>query len=195
MSAALYGRDSTGVTRQIKKLYANVGGVTRELKELWARDGSGVNRKIFSSAITWTYRWFTESGTPDYYSISDTVSVQLRMNGYGSSRGGYEFIFPEPILLPAGTTITADMYMNNYGMCYYYVSLEDDEVISDHIQQGNGSPKNQVYTVPTDIIVPYISCDLYVQSSSGNFSSGSMAVTIDLQDGNPFLLNDSGSSN
>lgn len=89
MSAALYGRDATGVNRQIKKLYVNVGGVNRELKELWAMDSGGVNWKIFSSSFSYLV---TEARNAVVY---DT-EVAFTLNNH-SEQAYVTFEFPDPL--------------------------------------------------------------------------------------------------
>ena len=43
------------VNRKFKELWAAQNGTNRKLKEVWARDSGGVNRKIFSGELKWTY--------------------------------------------------------------------------------------------------------------------------------------------
>lgn len=101
MSAALYGRDSAGVTRQIKKLYANAGGVNREIKELWARDGSGVNRKIFSAGLSARSRLQTYHISSSYWS-GTTFNAHLTQATTNSTIALFSLVFDNSLSFSEG---------------------------------------------------------------------------------------------
>lgn len=155
MSAALYGRDSSGVTRQIKKLYASAGGVTRELKELWARDSGGVNRKIFSGYDCRAKIIDYKSAGVSHLNADGSGDINLYSTYYNSDPSVYHVTFSiqfdNPILVTkAGEKLRIDVtaYSVNHIRSPYYpiISLQDADTGSYILTSVDGPEGKGIYT-------------------------------------------------
>ena len=100
-----------GVTRKIKKLYANVGGVNREIKQLWAKK-DGVNRKIFNSGIRARIEigYSQEGGTCSWNSGG---GGSLMLPPIDDAMASIRYIFDEPIKPGQATSIQISYTLNH----------------------------------------------------------------------------------
>lgn len=175
MSAELWARDASGVNRKFRELWAQDGtGVNRKLKGLWA-NVDGVNRKIFSGAVTWTYSLDGGGQLGIDFGNSTTYSA-FGKSGHSCTA---TYVFSAPITVKAGQTISlkakSEIGANSAG-----VDLNNKS--SEPIFTGQSGL--HTYTAPNDIVVSNVEC----------YASGfSIAVTIQSDSGS-FLLNNSGTS-
>ena len=115
----MYSTDG-GVTRKIKKLYANVGGVNREIKQLWAKQ-DGVNMKIFNSGVSATVEVISSTGGATCL-LDDDGGGLLRIPAVtDDSAITIWYRLDEPIDRPADLTmnyaLTAEVRASELAMC------------------------------------------------------------------------------
>lgn len=192
----LYGT-AGGVNRKQRELYGLAGGTNRKLRELWAKDASGVNRKIFSGAITWTYVIESTSGNAQF-SVDATHSAYISQAELNADMYVL-YTFDDPIHFAAGDTISANLWnKTDNGNAYtkLYVPSIDLILFEINNSKNNGSVSSTyTFAAPTvvDAIRVYLLMDGNIVQSGNPYSAFVHHLTI-ITNGLSFILNNSGTS-